>query len=120
MSTETLNIDDTVKAVETGFQTFLVRVLVGQGMIKCPFLANPFLNRVAYDLANWAVGKVLHEGGMLLFFLNNRVISIDKQEDYLEAVNKVNALPDDVDDATWEDAEREASLQFKNLMVLSR
>lgn len=120
MATETLDIDDTVKAVETGFRTFLVRLLVTQGAIKCPLLANPWFNKIIYDLADWAVGKILKEGGVLAFFLNNKVINIDKRDDYVEAVNKVEALPDDVDDHTWEAAEREASEAFRNLYGLAR
>lgn len=118
-ATQTLNIDDTVKAVKTGMQTFLVSVLVGEGVIKCPFLANPFFNHILYDLADWAVGKLLTKGEMLAFVLNNKVIALDKRDDYVEAVTKVDNLPDDVDDGTWARAEADASKQFKNLVGLA-
>lgn len=119
-ATPTLDIDDTVKAVKTGFETMLVRVLVGEGVIKCPILANPFFNKILYEVAEWAVDKILTKGEVLAFFLNNKVINIDKGSDYVDAVNKVEALPDDVDDKTWEAAEREASDAFRNLYGLAR
>ena len=118
-ATETLDIDDTVKALGTGMKTFLVQVLVGQGVIKCPMLANPFLNHIAYDLAGWAVDVVMGKGGMLAFVVNNKIINLDKRDDFVEAVTKIDQLPDDVDDHTWEQAEREASLAFKNLVGLA-
>lgn len=118
MATETLNIDDTVKSIKTGMETFLVHVLVGESVIKCPFLANPYFNKLLYELAEWGVNKILTKGEMLAFVLNNKVISLDKRDDYVEAVNKVESLPDDVDDQTWEEAEIEAANAFRNLVGL--
>lgn len=117
MTTETIDIESVVSKVKTGFVTFLTRLIVTEAITLLPWLG--FFEKILYETVEWAVNLAATKGGLVAFMINTKVIAIDKGTDYVRAIEVVEQLPDDVDNETWEKAEREAAHQFKNLFNLA-
>jgi hypothetical protein len=79
--------------------------------------AIPIFNAVAKKIIEWAVTKVANRAEMTAFFMNTAIRKAWQAGDYTEAVKRKNALPEDVDDETWEKAELLEIQTFSNFVA---
>lgn len=114
-------IIDLTPVVEQLKRTF---ILAAQEYIVTLALAVPGIGPVASwfvkvllsPLLRWALTKLADWSAMQAFFLNTAIRKADQAHEWVKTIDELRALPDTVDEITYEEAERAQIASFHDFV----
>lgn len=113
---DTIDVEEFAKTVKETFVTYFTNLAFTELVAIAPWVATPFISY----LVKWGIEKVVTllatQGGLVAFMINTKVFTIDQAKDYVGAVERLHAAPDDISDEEWSILEDDANHAFKNLI----
>jgi hypothetical protein len=83
------------------------------------WIALPFVNYIYKSLVGWLLGILSNSTVMMAFFMNTAIKKASQAQDYLDAVNAKNSLPNTVTQAQYKQYEQNEISAFNSLVSLT-
>lgn len=113
---DAIDVEDLANMIKQSFVAYTSDVLYAELLSIAPWVATPVVSFIVKKAIAWAVNILATKAGYVAFIINSRVLTMSQAKDYMDALNKIRSLPDDVPDADWEKAENDANHAFRNLI----
>lgn len=118
---DTIDLTPVVDSLKEGF------VLASEAHIIAIAMATPgvgpfaswIIQNLLRHFIRWSLERLADSIGMQAFFLNTAIRKSRQAEDYVKAVEAINALPDNVSDVTYREAELAKIGAFHNFVRIS-
>lgn len=117
----TVDITNLVSTLQSTFVTWATAYVVAQ-TIAIPYMtwiALPFVNYIYKSLVGWLLGILSNSTVMMAFFMNTAIKKASQAQDYLDAVNAKNSLPNTVTQAQYKQYEQNEISAFNSLVSLT-
>jgi hypothetical protein len=115
---DTIDIEDFAQKVKSSIVNYILA-----GVIAMPpfskLVAIPILGRIIKTFIEIAAEIVAGKLGFAAFVINTGIFTRDQARDYVEALRRIDNLPEGVSDDEWEKHENEANHAFTNLVRYS-
>jgi hypothetical protein len=121
VSPGTIDITNVVSAVKDTFVTVAVNALfaLAVGTPGLGWLGFPIISGIVRAMMNWGVSNLAGLAEMQAFFENTIIRKAGQAQDYVAAVSVKNALPKNVSDAEYEQAELAEIAAFRNFVKVT-
>ena len=116
----TIEIDSFVQKALATWIAWASGLVQGWLFTAVPWLNVPIVRSLVKKIIEWVVRRYSEKAEKAAFFMNTKVRAADQAKDFEALVDKVEALPDDVSDEEWANAEREKLAAFEQLMSLTK
>jgi hypothetical protein len=117
----TVDVTNLVATLQSTFVNWATAYVVAQ-TIAIPYLswiAMPFVNYIYKSLVGWLLGILSRSTVMMAFFMNTAIKKASQAQDYLDAVNAKNSLPNTVTQAQYKQYEQNEISAFNSLVSLT-
>lgn len=110
-----VDIEDFAQAVKSSLLKYLLQAVMALPDVKA-IRAIPVVGVLFEKLVEWIINLLLGKVGLAAFIINTKVFTQAQAEEYIKAIGKLKALPDNVSDEEWAKHEEIANEAFKNLI----
>lgn len=117
----TVDITNVVESLRTAFvdwaTTYVFELVVAVPALT--WVALPVISSVAKAIIGGVINFLTQSEVMAAFFINSALKNAGQAQDFVDAVNKKQALPPTATDQEYKDAEQAQMLAFHNFVMLS-
>lgn len=120
MSVAVIDITDLVEKTRSTFVDWGVLVIFGEE-VQIPgleWVALPIIKDVDQEIIRLVLDAISKQAVMQGFFFNTALRKASQAGDFVDSVNAINALPDNVSDEDYDKLEKVRMDNFRNFVTL--